>query len=189
MAQGNVREYQRAQCIALRKTGMTYRAIGENIGISRASVQRALERFEETGGFQDRPRRGRPKKLNQRDVRMLKHLAKQDDNRSSAPEIMLKINETLEKPWWVNTDTVYGPYTVQIRCFYGRICTVSYTACLRLQSDRRIHPYIYRMYTVFLPCIQCIRPSKYCIPTVYRISYIRYLLFKLILKTKKKLLN
>ena len=98
MAQGNVREYQRAQCIALRKTGMTYRAIGENIGISRASVQRALERFEETGGFQDRPRRGRPNKLNQRDVRMLKHLAKQDDNRSSAREIMLKINETLEKP-------------------------------------------------------------------------------------------
>ena len=77
---------------------MTYRAIGANIGISRASVQRGLERFEETGGFQDRPRRGRPNKLNQRDVRMLKHLAKQDDNRSSAREIMLKINETLEKP-------------------------------------------------------------------------------------------
>ena len=79
--------------------------------------------------------------------------------------------------WWVNTGTVYGPYTVQIRCFYGRICTVSYTACLQLQSDRRIHPYAYRVYTVFLPFIQCIRSSKYCIPTVYRICYIRYLLF------------
>lgn len=87
------REFQRAQCIALRKVGMTYRQIGEQVGLSRSSVQRALERFQATGGFQDRPRSGRPKKLNERNVRMLKHLVKDDDSRSSAREVMLKLNE------------------------------------------------------------------------------------------------
>lgn len=98
MTQKNIREYQRAQCIALRKVGMSYRAIGANVGISRASVQRALERFKKTGGFQDRRRGGRPKKLNERNIRMLKHLISDDDNRSSARELMLKLNESLEKP-------------------------------------------------------------------------------------------
>jgi transposase len=90
MTQKNVREYQRAQCFGLRKTDMSYHAIGTNVGISRASVQRAFARFEETGGFQDRRRCGRPEKLNGRNVRMLKHLAQNDDNRSSAREIMIK---------------------------------------------------------------------------------------------------
>jgi transposase len=54
MTQKNVREYQRAQCIALTKSGMSYRAIGTNVGTSRALVQRTLKIFEETGGFQQR---------------------------------------------------------------------------------------------------------------------------------------
>ena len=98
MNENKVREYQRAQCIGLRKSGMSYRAIGSTIGISRASVQRALERYEETGDFKDRSRCGRPKKLGARNIRMLKHLVGDDDNRSSAREIMIKLNETLEKP-------------------------------------------------------------------------------------------
>ncbi|CAF1387058.1 unnamed protein product [Rotaria sordida] len=97
MTQKNVDEYQRAQCIALRKTGMSYHAIGTNAGISRASVQRALERFEETGGFQDHHRCGRLEKQNQQNVCMLKHWAQDDDNRSSAPEIMIEFNKSLEK--------------------------------------------------------------------------------------------
>ncbi|CAF4157784.1 unnamed protein product, partial [Rotaria sordida] len=68
MTQKNVDEYQRAQCIALRKTGMSYHAIGINAGISRASVQGALKRFEETGDFQDHHRCGRLKKLNRQNV-------------------------------------------------------------------------------------------------------------------------
>ena len=62
MEEKNVGEYQRVQYIALRKIGMSYRAIGSSVGVSRAPVQRALERFETTGGFQDRSRCGRPKK-------------------------------------------------------------------------------------------------------------------------------
>ena len=98
MEEKNVREYQRAQYIALRKISMSYRAIGSSIGVSRASIQRALERFEKTGGFQDRSRCGRPKKLNQKNVRMLKHLDKDDENGSSALEITIKWNESLKKP-------------------------------------------------------------------------------------------
>ena len=77
---------------------MSYRATVTDEGISRTSIQRALERFEETGDFRDRSRSGRPKKLNERNVRMLKHLAKDDDNRNSARELMVKLNESLDKP-------------------------------------------------------------------------------------------
>ncbi|CAF3067452.1 unnamed protein product, partial [Rotaria sp. Silwood2] len=76
----------------------SYRAIATDVGISKTSVQRALEIFEEIGGFRDRSRSGRPKKLNERNVRMLKPLAKDDDNRSSARELMVKLNESLDKP-------------------------------------------------------------------------------------------
>ncbi|CAF4496957.1 unnamed protein product [Rotaria socialis] len=41
------RDYQRAQCIARRNAGMTCRKISTIVGISKASVQRALKRFEE----------------------------------------------------------------------------------------------------------------------------------------------
>ena len=99
----NVREYQHAQCIALRKTGMSYRAIDSSVGISRASFQRALARFGTTGGFQDRPRCGRQKKMSQRNVRMLKHLVEDDTNRSSAREITIKLNESLKKPVYRRT--------------------------------------------------------------------------------------
>ena len=97
MTQKITREHQRAQCISLRKVDMSYRAIATDEGISKTSVQRALETFEETGGFRDRSRSGRPKKLNERNVRMLKHLAKDDDSRNSARELMVKLNESLEK--------------------------------------------------------------------------------------------
>lgn len=92
-----VREYQRAQCIALRKAGMSYRAIAANVGVSRAPVQRTLKRYDETSDFQDHPRSGRPKKLNDRNIRMLKHLVQDEDNRSSPRELMIQLNESLEK--------------------------------------------------------------------------------------------
>ncbi|CAF1408078.1 unnamed protein product [Adineta ricciae] len=69
MTEKHIRQYQRAQCIALRRAGMSCRAIAEDVGVSRASVQRSLERYDETGGFQDRSRSGRPKKFNDRNIR------------------------------------------------------------------------------------------------------------------------
>lgn len=72
MNENKVRKYQKAQCIVLRKTGMFYRAIGSTIGIYRASVQRAFERYGETGDFKDSSRYGRPKNLGQRNICVLK---------------------------------------------------------------------------------------------------------------------
>ena len=61
MGEKHVREYQRTQCITLRKASMFYRPICSNVGIFRASIQRALKRFETTGSFQDCPRCDRQK--------------------------------------------------------------------------------------------------------------------------------
>ena len=77
---------------------MSYRAIATDEGISKTSVQCALETFEETDGFRDRSRSGRPKRISERKVQTLKHFAKDDDNRSSARELMAKLNESLDKP-------------------------------------------------------------------------------------------
>ena len=98
MTQKITREHQRAQCIALRKVGMSYRAIATDESISRSSIQRALERLEETGDFRDRSHSGRLEKLNEGNVRMLKNLGKDDDNRNSARELVVKLNESLDKP-------------------------------------------------------------------------------------------
>ncbi|CAM4767642.1 unnamed protein product [Rotaria magnacalcarata] len=97
MKQKNVREYQRAECIVLRKTGASYRTIGTILGISRASVQRALERFEEIGSYQDRHRCGRPKKVNGQNGHILKDLTQDSVSRSSACKAMMQLNESLEK--------------------------------------------------------------------------------------------
>ena len=49
---------------------------GKVIGISKLSVQHAITRFEGTDDFHDRRRSGRSKKLNDRNIRMLKCLTK-----------------------------------------------------------------------------------------------------------------
>ncbi|CAF4154112.1 unnamed protein product [Rotaria sp. Silwood2] len=97
MTQTRCRDYQRAQCVALSKVNMSCRTISTFVGISKSSVQRALKRYEETGEFQDRPRAGRPKKLNERNMRMLKHLV-QKGERYSGGEITIKLNDTLNSP-------------------------------------------------------------------------------------------
>ncbi|CAF1170443.1 unnamed protein product [Rotaria sordida] len=53
------------------RINISCREISTIIGISKSSVQRALKRYEETGEFQDRPCAGRPKKLNERNIRIL----------------------------------------------------------------------------------------------------------------------
>ena len=62
MTQKLQREYQRAQCIALNNAGFSCREASRVIGISKTSVQRAIECFEETGDLHGRRHSGRPKK-------------------------------------------------------------------------------------------------------------------------------
>ncbi|CAF2146101.1 unnamed protein product, partial [Rotaria magnacalcarata] len=97
MTQKLRRDYQRAQCIALRNAGMTCREISTIVGIFKSSVQRALKRFEERGDIYDRPRSGRPKKLNDRSVRMLQRLT-QNEGRYSSHEICIRLNNSFENP-------------------------------------------------------------------------------------------
>ena len=54
--------------------------------------------LKQTGGFQDCPSCGRPKKMSQRNVRTLRRLSEDAENRSSAHEITIKLNESLKKP-------------------------------------------------------------------------------------------
>ncbi|CAM4834545.1 unnamed protein product, partial [Rotaria magnacalcarata] len=76
---------------------LSCREASKIIRISKSSVQRAINCFEETGAFHDRRRSGRPKKLNDRNVRMLKRLT-ENDGRYSSREITNKLNNSLKNP-------------------------------------------------------------------------------------------
>ena len=92
-------KYQRAQYVALRNCGFSCREV---IGISKLSVQRAIKRFEETGDFHHRRRSGRSKKLNDRNIRMLKRLT-ENNNRYSSHETTNKLNNSLKNPLYKTT--------------------------------------------------------------------------------------
>ena len=77
MTQKLQREYQRTQCVALSTAGLSCREASQFTEISKSSAQRVIKRFEETGDFHDRRRSGRPKKFNDRNIRMLKRLTEQ----------------------------------------------------------------------------------------------------------------
>lgn len=61
----------------------------EKLCISRSTVTRTIQKYQETGGFQDGPKSGRPKLLNSRDERsLIKHISKSPF--SSASELNQK---------------------------------------------------------------------------------------------------
>ena len=95
MTQKIQREYQRAQCFASSGAGFSCREASQFTGIFKSSVQRAIKRFEETGDFHNRRRSGRRKKLNDRNIRMLKLLTENDDHYSSR-ETTIKLNNSLK---------------------------------------------------------------------------------------------
>ena len=67
------------------------------IRISKSSVQHAIKHFKETGDLHDRRRSGRPKTLNDRNIRMLKGLTENNDRYSSS-ETTDKLNNSLKNP-------------------------------------------------------------------------------------------
>ena len=72
------------------------------IGISKSSVQRIIKRFEEAGDFHDRQRSDRPKKLNDRNIRMLKRLT-ENSARYSSYETNNKFYNSLKNPVYKTT--------------------------------------------------------------------------------------
>ena len=61
----------RWQIIGMNRTGMSCRAIGENLNTNHSVVSRLVPKHAETGHVRDRPRSGRPKKTSRRDDRAL----------------------------------------------------------------------------------------------------------------------
>ena len=70
MMQKLQREYQRARCVALSNADLSGHEGSKFIGSSKSFVQRSIKRFAERSGFHDRRRNGRPKKMNNRYVRI-----------------------------------------------------------------------------------------------------------------------
>ena len=97
MTQKLQREYQRGQYVALSNAGFSCREASKVIRISEVSVQRAIKRFEETGGFHNRRRSGRSKKWNDRNIYMLKRVT-ENNGRYSSRETTDKLNNSLKNP-------------------------------------------------------------------------------------------
>ncbi|CAM4747523.1 unnamed protein product [Rotaria magnacalcarata] len=154
MTQKLRRDYQRAQCIALRNAGMTCREISTIVGIFKSSVQRALKRFEERGDIYDRPRSGRPKKLNDRSVRMLQRLT-QNEGRYSSHEICIRLNNSFENPICRRTFLSHNDWMVEStyrELFQRYICSFHYhyEVLLAINKKQITNEVVTREYTVNL---------------------------------------
>jgi transposase len=69
----------RLQCVRLRDRGWTVPQIAEQLAVSQATVRRALRRVVAGGldGLADRPRAGRPPRLNDHDLGAVEELLRQ----------------------------------------------------------------------------------------------------------------
>ena len=76
------------------------------IGSSKSSFQRIIKRFEETSDFHDWRRSDRPKRLNDRNIRMLKRLT-ENNARYSSYETANKLNNSLKNPMYKITVITY----------------------------------------------------------------------------------
>jgi transposase len=65
------REQNRVKIITLKEEGLTLKEIMDRTGSDRRTIQRVCKAYRETGSFQDRSRPGRPKKLNDRQKRVI----------------------------------------------------------------------------------------------------------------------
>ena len=67
-------DVERAQKVALHKTGLSQRQISEQLGVSKSSVQRAIEKFNMEGIYNNRKKSGRPRKTTPRDDNTMKRI-------------------------------------------------------------------------------------------------------------------
>ena len=79
----NLSVEKRAQVIALRQVGYSYRPIGTLLNCSKSAASEAVRRYRESGSHTDRRGRGRPFISTRRDNRVLIHMAQQDHRRSA----------------------------------------------------------------------------------------------------------
>ncbi len=60
--------------VALHKDGVDYKKIAKTLKLSCCTVAKTIQRFNRTGSTQNRPRRGRPKKLSAHAPRHIQRL-------------------------------------------------------------------------------------------------------------------
>ena len=75
-------DVERAQKVALHKTGLSQRQISEQLGVSKSSVQRAIEKFNMEGIYNNRKKSGRPRKTTPRDDNTMKRIVAQSSTSS-----------------------------------------------------------------------------------------------------------
>ena len=106
MTQKLQRKYRRAQCVASSNASFSCREASKVSGISKSSVQRTIKRVEETSDSHDRRRSDRPKKLSDRNIRMLKCLT-ENNGRYSSRETTNELNNSLKNPVCKTTVITY----------------------------------------------------------------------------------
>ena len=67
-------DVERAQMVALHKTGLSQHQISEQLGVSKSSVQRAIEKFNMEGIYGNRKKSGRSRKTTPRDDNTMKRI-------------------------------------------------------------------------------------------------------------------
>lgn len=87
----------RSMALAYRRKGDSFRDIGKQLGLSHATVQSIILKFEETGSVKNKKRCGRPQALQAEDIEMLKNdvLEDRESRTMSLAGITLKLNDVL----------------------------------------------------------------------------------------------
>ena len=88
---------QRWQIIGMHTTGMSFKAIGRQMGYHYSVVSRLARKHTQTNNMKDLPRSGRPRVTSDRDDRALRHLVRR---------MPLATSPVLKKHWRLSTRTV-----------------------------------------------------------------------------------
>jgi transposase len=75
---------KRAVCVALKNEGLSYREIADRVGISKSSVDRAIQLVKETGQYSSRKRSGRPPVTTKREDSAIRRVVQKNPFISSA---------------------------------------------------------------------------------------------------------
>ena len=112
------REQNRVKIITLKEEGLTLKEIMDRTGSDRRTIQRVCNAYRETGSFQDRSRPGRPKKLNDRQKRVIvRILRKGEATNAESIRKVAKAHHEID----VSRDTIAraldsSGYAVRVKC-------------------------------------------------------------------------
>ena len=59
------------QAVGMHNGGFSHRSVADHFGVNHSIIVRLMQRFCQTGNVTDRPRAGRPRKMTQREDRLI----------------------------------------------------------------------------------------------------------------------